>query len=79
MCAVGTIYCGPPVLLRGTIVDRTYGICKNLPGLHLTIFTNNIPGMVLFTVVPRTSCSMRRSCAGTTIQREHCFVPHTRT
>ena len=29
-------------LLRGTIVDRTYGIHKNLPGIYFTIFTNNI-------------------------------------
>ena len=29
-------------LSRGIIVNRTYGIHKNLPGTYLTIFTNNI-------------------------------------
>ena len=29
-------------VLRGTIVNRTYGIHINLPGTYLTIFTNNI-------------------------------------
>ena len=28
--------------LWGTIVNRTYGVHKNLPGIYLTIFTNNI-------------------------------------
>ena len=26
------------LILRGTIVNRTYGIHKNLPGIYLTIF-----------------------------------------
>ena len=30
-----------PLLLRGAIVNGTYGIHKNLPGIYLTIFTNN--------------------------------------
>ena len=29
------------LLLRGTIVSRTYGTHKKLPGIYLTIFTNN--------------------------------------
>ena len=29
-------------LSRGAIVNRTNGTHKNLPGIHLTIFTNNI-------------------------------------
>ena len=30
------------LLLRGGIVHRTYGIHKTVPGIYLTIFTNNI-------------------------------------
>ena len=30
------------LLLRGTIVNRTYGARQNLPGIYLTIFTINI-------------------------------------
>ena len=29
-------------LLRGIIFNKTYGIHKNLPGIYLTIFTNNL-------------------------------------
>ena len=32
----------PAQLLRGTIVSRTYGTHKNLPGIYLPFFTNNI-------------------------------------
>ena len=32
----------PFVATRGNIVNRTYGIHKNLPGIYLPIFTNNI-------------------------------------
>ena len=32
----------PTKLLRGTIVNGTYGVRKNLPGIYLPIFTNNI-------------------------------------
>ena len=31
-----------PILLQGTLVNRTYGTHKNLPGICVTIFTNNI-------------------------------------
>ena len=30
------------VLLRGTILNGTYGTHKKLPGIYLAIFTNNI-------------------------------------
>ena len=41
------------VLLRGTIVNRTYGTHKNLPGIYFAISTIKI--LVLFTMVPRNS------------------------
>ena len=30
------------VLVRGTILNGTYGTHKKLPGIYLAIFTNNI-------------------------------------
>ena len=39
------------LLLRGAIVNRTYGIHKNLPGIHLPIFTNNIWSYLLWSPV----------------------------
>ena len=39
------------LLLRGTIVNRTKGTDKNLPGIYLTIFTNNIWSCQLWTPV----------------------------
>ena len=50
-CQTNTRY-----LLRGTIVNRTYGIDKNLPGINLTIFTNNIWSYQLWSpvIVPGT-------------------------
>ena len=46
VCRVEETAVSPPVLtgrslayiLRGTIVNKTYGIHKNLPGIYLTIF-----------------------------------------
>ena len=36
------------ILLRGTIVNRTSGIHKNLPGMYLPIFTDNIRSYLLW-------------------------------
>ena len=30
------------LILRGGIVNRTYGLHKNLPGIYLTVITNDI-------------------------------------
>ena len=38
-------------LLRGTIVNGTYGMHKNLPGMYLTMFTNNIWSYLLWSPV----------------------------
>ena len=43
--------CSLRLLLRGTIVNKTYGTHKNLPGTYLPIFTNNI--WSYFTMAPR--------------------------
>ena len=40
------------VLLRGPIVNRTYGIHKK--SIYLTIFTNNILSYQVLTMVPRS-------------------------
>ena len=45
------------LILRGTIVNRTYGIHKILPGTYLTIFTNNIRSYQVLTTVSRNSKS----------------------
>ena len=39
------------LLLRGTVVNRTYGTHKNLPGMYLPIFTNNIRSYLLWSPV----------------------------
>ena len=38
-------------LLRGTILNRTYSIHKNLPGIYFPIFTNNIRSYLLWSPV----------------------------
>ena len=61
ICPVGTalwwyllysfLLCRPEgVLLRGTMVNRTYGTRKNLPGYRyiFTVFTNNISSYLLW-------------------------------
>ena len=40
-------------LLRGTVLNRTYGTHKNLPGIYLFIFHKQY--LVLFTMVPRNT------------------------
>ena len=36
------------LLLRGTILNRTYDIHKNLPGIYLAIFTDDLFGTIYF-------------------------------
>ena len=40
-------------LLRGTIVNRTYGTHKNLPGTYFPVLANNILSYLLPGMVPR--------------------------
>ena len=51
-------------LLRGTIVNRTYGAHKALPGIYLSIFTNNIWSYLLWSPVIVVS-SLRLAPAAT--------------
>ena len=39
------------VVLRGGIVNKTYGAHKNLPGIYLPIFPHNIWSYVLWSAV----------------------------
>ena len=41
----------PPILLRGAIVNRTYGKHKNLPGIYLPVYTHNIWSFLLWSPV----------------------------
>ena len=43
--------CYAGILLRGGIVNGTYGMHKNLPGMYLTIFINNIGSHYLWSPV----------------------------
>ena len=58
-----------PLILRGTIVNRTYGIHKNLLGIYLAIFTDNIwsywlwsPVIVRGTILNRTYSTHENLC-----------------
>ena len=39
------------LLLRGTTLNRTYGTHKNLPGISVAVFTNNIWSYLLWSPV----------------------------
>ena len=39
------------MMLRGAIVNRTYGTQKNLPGIYVPVFTSNIWSYLLWSAV----------------------------
>ena len=51
-------------VLRGTVLNRTYGTHKNLPGTYLVFFYYQY--LVLFTMVPRISEPITTYCIGRT-------------
>ena len=67
------------LLLRGTIVDRTCGPHKNLPGTYLPIFTKNI-WSYLPRMVPRNSLSPKQNCSPKRVDARittYCCIPGT--
>ena len=61
-------------LLRGTILNRTYGTHKNLPGIHFAIFTNHILSYLLWSPVI-AHCSTKRPDIGCWVGETHLSPP----
>ena len=64
------------LLLRGTIVNRTYGTRKNLPGIYLPIFTNNIWSYLMRSpvIVEMQQVLKSQNYATEILKYIHCFA-----